>query len=401
MEKDCLLEAYRILTGCSQTLWNWKLDCHYHVLNSDCPHEALYKDLLFSDFWQEKIYQHTQNSLTPMICSIQPGLCWILAFDKDKFIYMKGPFFNRSMDEANFCLFHRNIPFSSEAVQVLEQSFLIIPTLSGSVINQFTQMLHFCLWSAPAKEETVEHVTQELQHNRYRGHVAANPFEKTSGGWELELELLNKIRYGDLSIHQSLTRATTLGNRVYHPDKDSIKDYRQNAMVLLTLVSRAAVEGGLPQKISFSLCTEYRKKVEQCTNASDLLTLNHDMVMDYVERVHKIQQTPGSSAAIRQCCEYIKTHTDQRLDLKTLAPMTGYTETHLSRKFKREMGCSIVQYIQNAKIEKAKYLLTNTHESIDNISNQLNFNTRSYFARIFRQCTGITPSEYREKNTVV
>ncbi|MCM1119770.1 MAG: hypothetical protein NC543_10490 [bacterium] len=63
-------------------------------------------------------------------------------------------------------------------------------------------------------------------------------------------------------------------------------------MVLLTLVSRTAVDGGLPQKISFSLCTEYRKKAEQCANIGELLTLNHDMVMDYVERVYKIQQTP-------------------------------------------------------------------------------------------------------------
>ncbi len=401
MEKDCLLEAYRILTGCCQILWNWKLDCDYHVLNSDCPHETLYKDLLFSDFWQKKIRQHTEQSLAPMICSIQPGLCWILAFDEDKSIYMKGPFFNRNIDETNFSLLHRNILFSAEAAQVLEESFSAIPTLSGSVMNQFTQMLHFCIWGMPANKEDIEHVTQELPHNRYRGHVSTNPFEKNSGGWEFEQELLDKVRHGDLSIQHSLARAGALGNRVYHPDKDSIKDYRQNIMVLLTLVSRAAVEGGLPQKISFSLCTEYRKRVEQCTNASNLLTLSHDMVMDYVERVHKIKQTPGSSTTIRQCCEYINTHTDKHLNLKTLAQMTGYTETHLSRKFKREMGCSIVQYIQNAKVEKAKYLLANTHKSVDSISNQLDFNTRSYFTQVFRQCTGITPSEYREKYSTV
>ena len=81
--------------------------------------------------------------------------------------------------------------------------------------------------------------------------------------------------------------------------------------------------------------------------------------------------------------------------------MTGYTETHLSRKFKREMGCTIVYYIQNAKVEKAKYLLVNTHESVDSISNQLASNTRSYFTQVFRQYTGITPSEYREKYGIV
>lgn len=401
MDKDSRMEAYRILTGCCQTIWNWKLDRDYHVLSSDCPHEALYKDLLFSDFWQEKIRQHTEQSLSPVICSIQPGLCWILAFDEDKSIYMKGPFFNRIIDENNFSLFHRNIHFSPEAVQVLEESFSAIPALSGSVISQFAHMLHFCVWGTPAGKEDMGHITQELQHNRYRGHVSANPFEKNSGGWEFEQELLDKVRHGDLSIQHSLARASVLGNRVYHPDKDSMNDYRQNIMVLLTLVSRAAVEGGLPQKISFSLCTEYRKKAELCTNAGELLTLNHDMVMDYVERVHKIRQTPGSSAAVRQCCEYITAHTDRQLNLKTLAQMTGYTETHLSRKFKREMGCTIVYYIQNTKVEKAKYLLINTHESVDSISNRLAFNTRSYFTQVFRQYTGITPSEYREKYGIV
>ncbi|MDE6925075.1 MAG: helix-turn-helix transcriptional regulator, partial [Acetatifactor sp.] len=62
---------------------------------------------------------------------------------------------------------------------------------------------------------------------------------------------------------------------------------------------------------------------------------------------------------------------------------------------------TIVYYIQNAKVEKAKYLLVNTHESVDSISNQLAFNTRSYFTQVFRQYTGITPSEYREKYGIV
>ena len=63
-----------------------------------------------------------------------------------------------------------------------------------------------------------------------------------------------------------------------------------------------------------------------------------------------------------------------------------------------ETGMSINDYIKNAKIERAKTLLLATDRSIQEICDQLNFGSRSFFAETFKEITGIPPAAFREQN---
>ena len=65
------------------------------------------------------------------------------------------------------------------------------------------------------------------------------------------------------------------------------------------------------------------------------------------------------------------------------------------------MGCSIITYIQNSKLERACYLLANTIRSVDDISAELGFNARSYFTTVFKNHIGMSPTEYRRENSTV
>lgn len=176
---------------------------------------------------------------------------------------------------------------------------------------------------------------------------------------------------------------------------------RLNLHQLLTLVSRAAVDGGLPQRTAFSLCSDYRSRLEKSRTAKELTQIGNEMVRDYAARVHNMKRYAKCSPAIRLCCEYIDTHPADKLTLEELAEKAGYSPSHLSRKFNREMGCSIITYIQNSKLERACYLLANTTESVDDISSELGFNARSYFTTVFKNHTGMSPTEYRKENSTV
>jgi len=162
-----------------------------------------------------------------------------------------------------------------------------------------------------------------------------------------------------------------------------------------------AVEGGLPQRTSFSLCTQYRKQLNQCVSAAELAILSNEMIRDYASRVHKMKQFSSCSSRIRLCCEYIDTHPEEKLTLEMLADKAGYTAYHLSRKFRQEMKCSIIDYIQQSKLERAKYLLVNTPKTLDEISDSLGFGTRSYFTSIFKKHAGQTPSDYRKEHGLI
>ena len=99
---------------------------------------------------------------------------------------------------------------------------------------------------------------------------------------------------------------------------------------------------------------------------------------------------------MRNSCEYIKSHLGEPISIEELAKRTGYTEYYFSHKFKKEIGCSVNDYILNEKIERAKLLLSGTTESIQSISDNLAFSNRSYFYTCFQKITGMSPTEYRK-----
>lgn len=89
-------------------------------------------------------------------------------------------------------------------------------------------------------------------------------------------------------------------------------------------------------------------------------------------------------------------NTEEDFDISDLAARAGYTEYYLSRKFKEETGVSLNNYINIARVERAKLLLTITDDSIQEIADRLHFCTRSYFSEAFRKFTGTSPAKYRK-----
>ena len=129
---------------------------------------------------------------------------------------------------------------------------------------------------------------------------------------------------------------------------------------------------------------------------TDANKLCAEMLEDYVSRVQELKKNPSVSNLIRNACEYIKSHLSEEISIQELAKRTGYTEYYFSHKFKKELGCSVNEYILNVKIEQAKLLLAGTTDSIQSISDNLAFSNRSYFYTCFQKKTGVSPTEYRK-----
>ena len=58
-------------------------------------------------------------------------------------------------------------------------------------------------------------------------------------------------------------------------------------------------------------------------------------------------------------------------------------------------GNSLITYIQNLRIEEAKRLLETTKKAVDEISYDVSYDDTSFFRRLFKRLTGLTPSQYR------
>lgn len=405
METEQLMGALRELTNLFTPMWFWKMDTMFNVIHSDCPHESLFRSLFLKDGRREALTAHMAASSKPVCYTVSSMLSWVMAFgldgDKINTIYIMGPFFVGYNDPAAYPDYLAPMKLSKEAETAIAGALKALSVISVSSIPQIAIALHYCIRREKLPASEVAYYVSKPKQQRLRKKVEANQFEKSSGRWAMEQELLDKVRQGDLSAANVLSDAGPSHMIQAFGSAKNVQAARLNIHQLLTLISRAAVDGGLPQRTSFSLCSEYRNRLEQCATAGELAQVSNEMVRDYASRVHNMKQFAKCSPSIRLCCEYIDTHPGDKLTLEDLAEKAGYSSFHLSRKFRKEMGISIIDYIQRSKLERAKYLLVNTDLSMDDISAELGFNSRTYFTEVFKKHTGETPTQYRRENATV
>ena len=128
---------------------------------------------------------------------------------------------------------------------------------------------------------------------------------------------------------------------------------------------------------------------------------------DYPGGLHYVEQEclAESSAAARprnetieQVCAYLAANYPQKFSLTEVAAKFYLSPYYLSRLFRRVTGQSIVDYLNNRRIEAAQKLLETTELSISAIAEQTGFASAAHFRRVFREVMDISPLQYRKKN---
>ena len=107
-------------------------------------------------------------------------------------------------------------------------------------------------------------------------------------------------------------------------------------------------------------------------------------------------------ARLNKVIEHITQNYGEKITTLELAGMCYLSEAHFCRFFKKYIGKSATEYINEYRIEKASILLTSTSESISYISSEVGFDDANYFSRTFKRIKGMSPGEFRrfknEKN---
>ncbi|MBP3359297.1 MAG: helix-turn-helix domain-containing protein [Clostridia bacterium] len=94
--------------------------------------------------------------------------------------------------------------------------------------------------------------------------------------------------------------------------------------------------------------------------------------------------------------KYIEEHLDGDLSLETMAKMFFLSSRYFAALFKEYTGVALSDYINNCRMEKAKYLLLNTDQSVGNIARKTGYDDQGHFSRNFKNYTGMKPSEYKK-----
>lgn len=394
------LRLFQGMISCSYNVFLWSYDTDLNLLSTDCPEDTMPADMLSMLELTSILKQHIKNKrIEPMILVTEFGFVWIVAFEHEsdtvKRVHSIGPAFT---GKNSMMIIKKKLDAHGLSVQIRAQVFKkieTVPIIQPNSLVQIAVMMHYAISREKIPMESVHFLTKDEKDERAE---VMRISEEHRGIWFLEQQLIGMIREGNPDYKKALEKSMTLSEGMRVEYSDDMRKHKNNSLVLLTLCSRASIEGGLSSSVAYSLNDYYAAKIEECKNISESTSLTHTMLEDFVLRVRHAKELTDTSHQIQSAMEYIKRHIHEKISLKTIADQIGYTEYYLSHKFKQETGCNINDYIRNYKIEEAKVLLSGTTMSIIDISNELGFSNRSYFYSSFQKVTGLSPSEYRERN---
>lgn len=110
-----------------------------------------------------------------------------------------------------------------------------------------------------------------------------------------------------------------------------------------------------------------------------------------------VPHTWTADERMKRVQEFIHSHICEEIDVEELANVACVTKPYLIRLFKREFNISPIQYVNRKKVERAQLLLYTTDMPVKEVSYELGFGDHSYFIRMYRKVTGVTPQEYRRQ----
>ncbi len=99
---------------------------------------------------------------------------------------------------------------------------------------------------------------------------------------------------------------------------------------------------------------------------------------------------------VRQAMAYIHQHYAEPISRADLAQHVALSEDYLTDCFRKELGVTPITYINRYRVNQAKILLTETYKSVTEIALDVGFSDSSYFSRVFRRETGMSPTDYRQ-----
>ena len=99
---------------------------------------------------------------------------------------------------------------------------------------------------------------------------------------------------------------------------------------------------------------------------------------------------------LREAMTLIENHIEEPLTVPQIANFLGVSQRQLERQFKKNVGCTVVQFGLLKRLQNARLLLISTDMSIRQIATASGFNTMSHSAFSFGKFFGRRPSDYRE-----
>ncbi len=309
-----------------------------------------------------------------------------------------GPFLMDAPDSTLVSGLCERRPLPGAALLELYDELGGVPVVPPDKVQQISKLLYFLLSPLnPAHNRRLvenqeklsqqAHISETIRMYKEQGASGDEPYP-----FEKERELLTKVRTGDVQAAKGVLN--DLLGYVFFCEGGRMDTMKNRSLELCTLLSRTAIEGGAVTDAIFRMNNQFLSRLTVVDTLEALCYQLQEIVEAFMSATFAIGDKPGSEP-IRKAVAYIARRYAQPLTLPAVSRHVGLSAAYFSTLFKQNTGSSFREYLNQVRVEESKRLLAETDYSLVDIAMAMGFSDQSYYTKVFKKYTGLTPKQYR------
>lgn len=209
-----------------------------------------------------------------------------------------------------------------------------------------------------------------------------------------EQELASALRKGDKA--QAFKLLDDLLSSIVQRFSGDTKGIKARITEIMVVMSRAAIEGGASLRELLSINSTFMEELTQLDSSEYMYSWLAKVMEQFLNSVMKAKDEKYQNI-ISKSVEFIRSNYSSRITVDDIARAVYISPSYLSRVFRKEFGCTVLEFLTKARVEESKKLLVKPEYTVSRVALETGFEDSSYFSKVFRRVEGISPSNYRQK----
>ena len=214
--------------------------------------------------------------------------------------------------------------------------------------------------------------------------------------YEKEMNFYKAVQKGDIELVKKLMLPLK-NEKLGSLSKNSLQNLKYHLVVLISMLTRFAIEGGMNPESAYTLSDIYIQQVDLLSSEEETEKIHEKIIFDYTNRMAKIHKTLGLSKKVIKAMDYIYDNIQSKIRISDIAKKIDINPNYLCELFKKETGISVNNFVKKKKIQAAEKLLIYEDFSVAELADIFGFASSSHFIETFKAETGLTPKAYKEK----
>lgn len=309
-----------------------------------------------------------------------------------------GPFCMVDIDDYIACDLQVNLGIPDQTIETLKPLLDNIPHVSSSKVNSLSILL-FMAVSFMNNVSAAKNMLDSQSSEYIQGQISEYILELKGGEvltqypLEIEREMIASIVDSDRQKAQKLLNEL-LGHILFFFGGDFAR-IKTRIYELIVMISRAAVDAGVSPDYAFDLTHEFFTTSQDVKNIDSLCLMLTTVMNKFISSIFTFSDVKNVDV-IYKALQYMRRNYNQKITLESVAQTVNLSPSYFSKVFKKEVGCNFKTYMNMLRVEKSKKLLLYDNWKLVDIAAAVGFEDQSYFTRVFKHITGMSPNHYRK-----